>query len=106
MKRAKTKAKKSINKAAKKSAGQIAASRIGFPGVKMFRLDQLRPAGYNPRVIAAEAMKAWTEAEKAKVRLTEIEHTVPFEIRKKDVLFKENTSLTFEEIRQLALQLH
>lgn len=50
--------------------------------------------------------KAWAEAEKAKLKSTEIEHTVPFEIRKKDVLFKENTSLTFEEVRQLALQLH
>ena len=39
------------------SAGQIAASRIGCTGVKMFRLDQLKPAGYNPRVIAAEAME-------------------------------------------------
>jgi hypothetical protein len=51
------KAKKSVRKARDRSTGQIAASRIGCPGVKMFRLSQLKPAGYNPRVIAAEAME-------------------------------------------------
>ena len=50
--------------------------------------------------------KAWLEAEKAKRKSAEFEHVVPYEIRSKDVLFKEMTSLTFEEIRQLALQLH
>lgn len=48
--------------------------------------------------------KAWVEAEKAKRKSTEVEHVVPYEIRTKDVLFKEMTSLTFDEIRQLALQ--
>jgi len=50
--------------------------------------------------------KAWIEAEKAKLQSSKVEHVVPYEIRKKDVLFKERTSLTFEEIRQLTLQLH
>lgn len=50
--------------------------------------------------------KSWAEAEKAKRKSSEIEHVVPYEIRSKDVLFKEMTSLTFEEIRQLALQCH
>jgi len=38
-------------------AGQIAARRIGCPGVGMFRLNQLKTADYNPRVIAAEALE-------------------------------------------------
>jgi len=50
--------------------------------------------------------KAWAEAEKSRRKSSDIEHIVPYEIRSKDVLFKEMTSLTFEEIRQLALQLH
>lgn len=50
--------------------------------------------------------KAWIEAEKAKRKSSEVEHVVPYEIRTKDVLFKEMTSLTFEEVRHLALQLH
>jgi len=49
--------------------------------------------------------KAWVEAEKAKRKSTEFEHVVPYEIRTKDVLFKEMTKLTFDELRQLALQL-
>lgn len=51
------KAKKSVKKARTKSAGQIAARQIGCPGVRMFRLSQLKPADYNPRVIAAEALE-------------------------------------------------
>jgi hypothetical protein len=50
--------------------------------------------------------KSWAESEKAKRKSSEIERVVPYEIRAKDVLFKEMTSLTFEEIRQLALQCH
>lgn len=50
--------------------------------------------------------KAWIEAEKIKRKSAEVEHVVPYEIRTKDVLFKEMTSLTFDEVRQLALQLH
>lgn len=56
------KVKKSIKKARKKSAGQIISSRIGCPGIKMFQLDQLKPAGYNPRVITAEAMEGLTNS--------------------------------------------
>ena len=48
--------------------------------------------------------KSWVEAEKSRRKSSEVEHVVPYEIRSKDVLFKEMTSLTFEEIRQLALQ--
>jgi len=51
------KAKKSVKKARSKPAGKIAASRIGSPGIDMFRLDQLKPAGYNPQLIAAEALE-------------------------------------------------
>lgn len=50
--------------------------------------------------------KTWIEAEKAKRKSSEVEHFVPYEIRSKDVLFKEMTSLTFEQVRHLALQLH
>jgi len=50
--------------------------------------------------------KSWAEAEKSRRKSSDIEHVVPYEIRSKDVLFKEMTSLTFEEIRQLALQCH
>lgn len=53
----KMKAKKSVKKARTNLAGQIAASRIGCPGVGMFRLSQLKPADYNPRVIAAEVLE-------------------------------------------------
>ena len=56
------KAKKSVKKVRNRSTGQIAASRVGCPGIKMFRLDQLKPAGYNPRVIAAEAMEGLTNS--------------------------------------------
>ena len=60
---AKSKTKKSIKKKARtKSAGQIAARRIGCPGVGMFRLDQLKSAGYNPRVIVAEALEGLTNS--------------------------------------------
>jgi len=51
------KAKKSVKKTRKKSAGRIAARKIGVPGIDMFRLDQLKPADYNPRMIAAEALE-------------------------------------------------
>lgn len=51
------KSKKSVKKPRTKSAGQIAGRRIGCPGVGMFRLDQLKPADYNPWVIAAEALE-------------------------------------------------
>jgi len=47
----KKKVKKSVKKTRKKSNSLIAASRFGCPGIDMFRLDQLKPAGYNPRVI-------------------------------------------------------
>lgn len=50
--------------------------------------------------------KAWIEAEKAKLKLNEVEHTMPFEIKKGGVLFKLGAFLTNEQIRQLALQLH
>lgn len=56
------KAKNSVKKARKKSSCQIAAGRIGCPGVKMFSLDQLKPAGYNPREIDAEAMEGLTNS--------------------------------------------
>ena len=51
------KSKKSVKKPRTKSVGQIAGRRIGCPGVGMFRLDQLNPADYNPRVIAAEMLE-------------------------------------------------
>lgn len=56
------KAKKSIKKARTKSASQIATRRIGSPGVGMFKLSQLDPAGYNPRVIADEALEGLTNS--------------------------------------------
>ncbi|MFB0523936.1 MAG: site-specific DNA-methyltransferase [Phycisphaerae bacterium] len=58
----KMKAKKSVKKARMKSAEQIAARRIGCPGVGIFRLDQLKPAGYNPRVIDAESLAGLTNS--------------------------------------------
>ena len=51
------KAKKSVKNARKKSVGQIAAGRIGCPGVSMFQLSQLKLAGYIPREIDAEALE-------------------------------------------------
>lgn len=51
------KTKKSIKKTRTKSAGQIAAGLKGCPGVSRFRLDQLEPADYNPRIIDNEAME-------------------------------------------------
>ena len=56
------KAKNSVKSARAKSAGQIAARRIGCPGVNMFRLSQLKLAGYNPRVIATEALEGLTNS--------------------------------------------
>ncbi len=56
------KAKKSVKRVLKKSANQKAARRIGIPGVSMFRLDQLKPAVYNPRVIVAEALEGLTNS--------------------------------------------
>ena len=53
----KKKVKESVKKARGKSTGQIAVRKIGIPGIDMFRLNQLQAADYNPRVIAAEAMK-------------------------------------------------
>lgn len=52
----KKKRKRSIRKT-RKPARQIAAGLKGCPGVDMFRLSQLKPAGYNPRVIVAEALE-------------------------------------------------
>ena len=52
----KTKAKKTVKKVRPKTASQISARRLACPRIEMFRLDQLKPAGYNPRVIAAEAL--------------------------------------------------
>jgi len=51
--------------------------------------------------------KAFIEEEKAKRRSDEIENYMPYEIRerRKEVYFKDAV-LKFEEIRQLALQLH
>jgi len=57
MKRVKMKAKKSVKKVQPISAGQITARRIGCPGVDMFKLNQLKPADYNPRVITNEALE-------------------------------------------------
>lgn len=56
------KAKKSVKKARTNSAGQIAASRLGCPGLSKFRLDQLKPAPYNPRVIDDAALEGLTNS--------------------------------------------
>lgn len=56
------KTKKSTKKVRKKSSGQIAARRIGCPGVGIFRLSQLRTAGYNPRMISDEALEGLTNS--------------------------------------------
>lgn len=48
--------KKAIRKV-RKPARQIAAGLKGCPGVSRFRLDQLEPADYNPRIIDNEAME-------------------------------------------------
>lgn len=51
--------------------------------------------------------KAWLEAEKVRLKLAEVEHTVPYEIKKKGVLIpKANTFIKNEEWKQVALQLH
>ncbi len=56
------KARKSVKKARTRSAGKSATGRIGCPGVSMFRLDHLKPAVYNPRVIADEALEGLTNS--------------------------------------------
>jgi len=56
------KAKKTVKKARRKSASQIVARKIGVPGVGMFRLEQLKPAGYNPREIIPEALEGLTNS--------------------------------------------
>ena len=56
------KAKKLVKRVRKKSVNQKATRRIGIPGVSMFRLDQLKPAPYNPRVIVAEALEGLTNS--------------------------------------------
>lgn len=48
--------------------------------------------------------KAWIETEKTRIKLTEVVHVMPFEIKEKVVLFQ-SCSLTHEQVRQLALQL-
>ena len=57
MKKAKMKTKKSTIKKTRKPAGQIAEGLRGTPGICKFRLDQLQPADYNPRMIDNEAME-------------------------------------------------
>ena len=60
---AKSKTKKSIKKKAhRKSPGQTAGHGIGCPGICMFRLGQLKPAGYNPREIIPEALEGLTNS--------------------------------------------
>lgn len=51
------KTKKSTIKKTRKPAGQIAEGLRGTPGICKFRLDQLQPADYNPRIIDNEAME-------------------------------------------------
>jgi len=58
----KKKVKQSAKKTRTKPVNQKAAHRIGVPGVSMFRLDQLKPAPYNPRVIVAEALEGLTNS--------------------------------------------
>jgi len=51
--------------------------------------------------------KSWIEAEKRERQMSEpVEHYEPYEIRqrKKQIFFKENTVLTFDEVTRLALQ--
>ena len=62
MKMTKKKTKKSVKKPRTKLAARIAASKMGCPGIDMFRLDQLKPADYNPRMIAAEALEGLTNS--------------------------------------------
>ncbi|GAH74444.1 unnamed protein product, partial [marine sediment metagenome] len=55
--------KKSIKQNRTASARQIAARRrIGCPGVGMFKMKDLEPAGYNPREIDAEALEGLTNS--------------------------------------------
>jgi len=58
MKTKNVKTKKAIKQSRTVSARQVAIRRrIGCPGVSIFRLNQLNPADYNPRVITTEALK-------------------------------------------------
>ena len=63
MKAKKIKSKKSIKHNRSESARQVAARRrIGSPGVGMFKMKDLKPAGYNPREINVEALEGLTNS--------------------------------------------
>jgi hypothetical protein len=63
MKTRKQKAKKAIKQNRTASARQVSARRrIGCPGVGMFKMKDLEPAGYNPREIDAEALEGLTNS--------------------------------------------
>lgn len=63
MKTKKLGTRRSIKKTRSESARQIAARRrIGCPGVGMFKMKDLEPAGYNPREIDAEALEGLTNS--------------------------------------------
>ncbi len=55
--------KKSIKQNRTVAARQVAARRrIGCPGVGMFKMKDLEPAGYNPREIDTEALEGLTNS--------------------------------------------
>lgn len=58
------------------------------------------------KIRSISEQKAWIEAEKIERQISEVEHREPYEIRqrKKQIFFKENTVLTFDEVTRLALQ--
>ena len=59
----KVKTKKAIKQNRTANAKRIAARRrIGCPGVSMFKMKDLEPAGYNPREIDAEALEGLTNS--------------------------------------------
>ena len=54
----KVKAKRAVKQSRTASARQDAARRrIGCPGICMFKMKDLKPAGYNPREIEAQALE-------------------------------------------------
>lgn len=59
----KKKVKRGIKKGRSSSARRVAAGRrIGCPGVGMFKMKDLEPAGYNPREIDPEALEGLTNS--------------------------------------------
>jgi len=64
---------------------------------QMFAVDHIRNLA---------EQKAWIEAEKVKLKIADVEHVVPYEIKKKGILVtKPNTFITTEELKRLVLEL-